>query len=114
MASADGGREANFICQVQRVRREIETRFQRAHNLLKQREAELLTALERLACDYSGDQMIQQMKELSISKKALRESLKANENQAIFEGSVAPIDARIKELETKLQTIKDTYGSVAL
>ena len=53
----------------------------------------LLTALERLACDYSGDQMIQQMKELSISKKVLRESLKANENQAIFEGSVAPIDA---------------------
>ena len=73
-----------------------------------------MAELERLAYEYSGDGITQQMEELSISKEALRDSLKANENKAIFEESAALIDVRIKELETKLQTIKDTYVSVSL
>ena len=73
MATTDGAREDSFLSQVERVRREIETHFQRAHELLQQREAELLAELERLACEYSGDGISQQMEELSISKEALRE-----------------------------------------
>ena len=114
MAKADGAREDSFLSQVEIVSREIEIHFQRVHELLQKREAELLAELERLAYEYLGDRTIQQMSELSISKEALRDSLRANENKAIFEESAALIDARIKELETKLQTTKDTYGSVSL
>ena len=64
MASAYGAREYRFLAQVVRVRREIETHFQRAHELLQRREAELLAELQRLAYEYSGDRISQQMKEL--------------------------------------------------
>ena len=114
MARADGSGGDIFLSQVDVVRREIETRFQRAHELLQKRKAKLLAEIERLAYEYSGDGITQQMNELSISKEALRDSLKANENKAIFEESATLIDARIKELETLLQTTKDTYGRVAL
>ena len=114
MASVEDCRQDSFLSQVERVRREIEIHFHRAHELLQRREAELLAELERLAYEYSGDGITQQMEELFISKEALRDSLKANENKAIFEGSAAPIDVRIKDLKTELQTTKDTYGSVAL
>ena len=73
MASADIAEEDIFLSQVERVRREIETHFQRAHEQLQQREAELLAELERLAYEYSGEGITQQMKELSFSKQALRE-----------------------------------------
>ena len=114
MASTYSVEEDSFLFQVEKVRREIETRFEIAHNLLQQREAELLAELERLAYEYSGDGITQQIEELSISKEALRDSHKANENKAMFEESAALIDARIKALETKLQNIKDTYLSVSL
>ena len=61
MASAYGAREDSFLSQVERVRREIETHFQRAHKLLQRREAELLAELERLAYEYSGEGITQQM-----------------------------------------------------
>ena len=44
MASADGV----FLSQVERVRREIETHFQRAHELLQEREADLLAELQEM------------------------------------------------------------------
>ena len=51
---------------------------------------------------------------MSVSKDALRETLKGNENKLVLNQSLAPIDARIKELETKLQRAKDTYERVSL
>ena len=114
MASAGGVGEDKFLSQVEKVRRKVETLFQKAHELLQARKADLLAELQRLAYEYSGDGIKQQVKELYISKEGLRDSLKTNENKAIFEQSSALIDARIKELETKLQTTKDTYGSVSL
>ena len=114
MASDDGVGEDRFLSQAEIVRREIEAHFRRAHELLQRREADLLAELQRLAYEYSGDAITQQIKELSLTKESIRENLKANGNMIIFEQSSALIDARIKELETKLRTTKDTYESVSL
>ena len=114
MASAYGVGEESFLSHVERVRSEIHTKFIRAHELLQAREADLLAELQRLINKYKGEGITLQIKELSISKEGLRNALKENENKIIFELSAAPIDARIKELETKLRTAKDSYKSVSL
>ena len=114
MASAYGVGEESFLSHVERVRSEIHTEFIRAHELLQAREADLLAELQTLVDEYTGDGITLQIKELSISKEGLRDALKGNENKLIFEQSAAPIDARINELETKLQTAKYTYRSVSL
>ena len=106
--------EESFLSHVERTRKEIQARFQKAHKTLQDRETDLLAEIQRLRGEYTGDRITQQIQELSISREAVRNALKENENKLIFEQSVAPIDARIAELETKLQTAKDSYRSVSL
>ena len=114
MASADNLREESFLSHVERVRSEIQTKFLRAHKILQDREADLLAELQRLVDEYTGDGITQQIKQLSVSKDGLRDTLTGNENKLILDQSLAPIDARIKELETKLQSAKYTYKRVSL
>ena len=64
--------------------------------------------------EYTGDGITQQIKQLSVSKDGLRETLTGNENKLILDQSLAPIDARIKELETRHQRAKYTYKRVSL
>ena len=64
--------------------------------------------------EYTGDGITQQIKQLYISKDALRETLTENENKEILNQSLAPIDACIKKLEALLQRAKDTYKRVSL
>ena len=101
--------EESFLSHVERVRSEIQTKFLRAHKILQDREADLLAELQRLV-----DGITQQIKQLSVSEDALRDTLTGNENKEFLNQSLAPIDARIKELETKLQRAKDTYKRVSL
>ena len=114
MASAVCVEEESFLSHVERVRSEIETKFLRAHQVLQDREADLSAELQRLVDEYTGDGITQQITELSESKDALRKTIKGNENKLILDQSLAPIDARIKELETNLQRAKDTYKRVSL
>ena len=106
--------EESFLSHVERVRSEIRTKFLRAHKILQDREADLLAELQRLVDEYTGDGITQQIKQLSVSKDALRDTLTGNENKEFLDQSLAPIYARIKELETKLQRAKDTYKRVSL
>ena len=92
----------------------MRTKFLRAHKILQDREADLLAELQRLVDEYTGDGITQQIKQLSVSKDALRETLKGNENKLILNQGLAPIDTRIKKLETNLQRAKDTYKRVSL
>ena len=112
MASAYGVGEESFLSHVERVRSEIHTKFIRAHELLQAREADLLAELQRLVDEYTGEGITQRMQQLSISKVGLRDTLTDNENKEFLDNQVANIDARIAELNTKLQTAKDTYKSV--
>ena len=106
--------EESFLSRVERVRSEIRTKFLRAHKILQEREAVLLAELQRLVEEYTGDGITQQIQQLSVSKDALRDTLKGNENKLILNQSLAPIDARLRELETTLQGAKDTYKRVSL
>ena len=112
MASAYGVGEESFLSHVERVRSEIHTKFIRAHELVQAREADLLAELQRLVDEYTGEGITQRMQQLSISKVGLRDTLTDNENKEFLENQLANIDARIAELNTKLQTAKDTYKSV--
>ena len=114
MASADCVGEESFLSHVERVRNEIQSKFLRAHNILQDREADLLAELQRLVEEYTGKRITQQIKQLSVSKDALRETLTENENKEILDQNIASIDARIKKLEASLQIAKDTYKSVSL
>ena len=114
MASADCMRAESFLSHVERVRSLIQTKFLRAHKILQDREADLLAELQRLVDEYTGDGITQQIKQLSVSKDALRDTLKGNENKEFLDKNLALIDARIAELETKLQRAKDTYKRVSL
>ena len=114
MASADSLREESFLSHVERVRSEMQTKFLRAHKILQAREADLLAELQRLVDEYTGDGITQQITELSESKDALRKTIKGNENKEFLDKNLAIIDARIAELETKLQSAKDTYKRVSL
>ena len=114
MASADCVGEESFLSHVERVRSEIQSKFLIAHNILQEREADLLAELQRLVEEYTGKRITQQIKQLSVSKDALRETLTENENKEILDQNIASIDARIKKLETSLQRAKDTFKRVSL
>ena len=109
-----GGVGDSFLSRVERVRSDIQTKFLRAHRVLQAREADLLAELQRLADEYTGEGIMLQIKRLSSSKDSLRDSLTENENKETLEQSIAPINARIAELEIKLQRAKDTYKCVSL
>ena len=114
MASAYGVGEESFLSHVERVRSEIHTKFIRAHELVQAREADLLAELQRLVDEYTGDELVLQIKELTVSKDALKIALTKNTNKEILDQSLGPINTLIKELEIKLRTAKDSYKSVSL
>ena len=114
MASADCGEEESFLSHVERVRNEIQTKFLRAHNILQDREADLLAELQRLVDEYTGDGLTQQIKQLSDTISDLFISLKGNENIEILHQSVVPIHARIHDLEERHKKIKSTFKRVSL
>ena len=114
MASADCVGEESFFSHVERVRSEIQSMFLRAHKILQDREVDLLAELQRLVEEYTGKRITQQIKQISVSKDALRETLTGNENKEILDQNIASIDARIKELETNFQRAKYTYKRVSL
>ena len=101
-----------FLCRVQTVRKEISDKFSRARKLLEERETALLEELQVLEQEYTGEGLDDKIKQMNITKDNLIATLKENENREMLEQSLAPIDARINELEAKLQTAKDTYKSV--
>ena len=114
MASAYGVGEESFLSHVERVRSEIHTKFIRAHELVQAREADLLAEVQRLVDEYTGKGITLRIKQLSISKVGLRDTLTDNENKEFLENQLANIDARIAELLAKLRTAKDSYKSVSL
>ncbi|KAI6659000.1 E3 ubiquitin-protein ligase TRIM71-like [Oopsacas minuta] len=102
-----------FISRVQEVRVEIRDKFTRARHHLEARETELLAKLKQVEDDYTGEGVCDKVNQLKISKDNLISTFKDNENKEMLDQSLSPIESRIKELETKLQTAKDTYKSIA-
>ena len=114
MATADGMVEDTFLCHVESVLVEIQDKFMKAHNILQYREANLRAELQRLIDEYTGEGIVLQIKELSASKVDLRNRITLNENKDFLEKQLANSDARIAELNTKLQKAQNTFKSVSL
>ena len=113
LSSLSSPDEDSFLTSVKQIRVQICEKFLKARKLLKARESVLLADLQRLEDDYTGEGVMEKIKQMNISKESLISTLKANENREMLELSLGPIETRIKELEAKLQTAKDTYKTLA-
>ena len=114
MANVSTIGEDNFLVHVKNVQSEMRDKFPKAHKVLQDREADLLAKLQTLEDEFNEDEITKQIKQLNLSKDALKNTLTGNENKDILDQSLTNIDTRIDVLKQKLHTAKDTYKSVTL
>ena len=69
MASSNVSESEAFLSQAERVREEIRARFSRSHEVLRVREAALLSELDELVASYRGEGVREQIQELTRSKR---------------------------------------------
>ena len=100
MASANVLRSDSFLSQVERVRREITTKFQRTYQVLVEREATLLSMLDELVVRYRGEGVNQHIEELNRSKESRLSSAKENENKEIVKKSA---DAHMRKIKANFE-----------
>ena len=103
MASANVLRSDSFLSQVERVRREIATKFQRSHQVLVEREATLLSELDELVVRYRGEGVNQQIEELNRLKESQLSSVKENENKETLKKIVSVLEERVREIRAKFE-----------
>ena len=96
------------------MREEIRARFSRSHELLREREAALLSELDELVASYRGEGVREQIQELNRIMESMKTTVQRNENQETVATSVAVMNARIRELEVGLETAKDRMRRVEL
>ena len=114
MASVRVEGDNPFLAQVERVRVELRERVARAHQVLQERETELLSELQQLEDAYRGEGVGKQIDQLRIHKEQTIATLKDNKNREFLEQSVAILDARMRELEVNLDTARDRMRRVEL
>ena len=114
MASANVLRSDSFLSQVERVRREITTKFQRSHQVLVEREATLLSELDELVVRYRGEGVNQQIEELNRLKDSQLSSVKENENKDIVRKSVSVLEEHMREIRAKFERDLATMRRVVL
>ena len=109
MASVEvmGSGEDGFLSQLERARREMRNRFRAVHELLQEREAALLAEFQELEDRFRGVGIADEMKQLSLSKEHLQNTLKGNTNQEVLQETIAPLERKMKELEMSLEKAKE-------
>ena len=103
MASANVLRSDPFLSQVERVRREIATKFQRSHQVLEEREATLLSELDEQVVRYRGEGVNQQIEELNRLKESQLSSVKENENKETLKKIVSVLEERVRKIRAKFE-----------
>ena len=91
MASANFAVEDSFLSHAERVYIEIREKFVRAHQILQNRETDLLAELQRLVDEYTGAGMRDEIQQLNESKQMIA-TLKGNQGKEVLDQSVALID----------------------
>ena len=114
MASANVLRSDSFLSQVERVRREIATKFQRSHQVLVEREATLLSELDELVVRYMGEGVNQQIEELNRLKESQLSSVKENENKETVKKIVSVLEERVREIRAKFERDLASMRSIVL
>ena len=103
-----------FLSQLERVRVELRECVTRAHLMLEERESVLLSELEQLENSYKGGVVIRQIDQLRHTKEQMECNLTENGNQETLKLSVAPLNARITELESQLESTRSRLKEVEL
>ena len=114
MASANAPGENPFLSQLERVRVELRRKVVRAHQVLQEREAALLSELQQLEDDYRGEGVYLQIDQLRTSKEQSIVTLRDNLNTKILEDFVALLDTQMRELAANLETAGDRMRRVDL
>ena len=108
MASAESGSEEHdTLSQFDRARRQIRDKFSRTHYLLQEREAALLAEVQELEDTFRGQGIADEMKQLSLSKEQLENTLRGNKSSEILRQSIALIDQKIAELKSLLEKAQE-------
>ena len=108
MASAESGSEEHdTLSQFDRARRQIRDKFSRTHYLLQEREATLLAEVQELEDTFRGRGIAEEMKQLSLSKEQLENTLKGNKSREILLQSIALLDQQIAELTISLEKAQE-------
>ena len=108
MASAESGSEEHdTLSQFDRARRQIRDKFSRTHYLLQEREAVLLAEVQELEDTFRGQGIADEMKQLSLSKEQLENTLKGNKSREILLQGIALIDQKIAELKISLEKAQE-------
>ncbi|KAI6654379.1 hypothetical protein LOD99_776 [Oopsacas minuta] len=104
----------DFLSRIEAVRAELSKNVARAHQVLDDRERELISELHLIEANYRGEGYIKQIEQLKITKEQTISTLTDNENKDFLEQSVATLDARIREIEAKIVANKDSMKRVEL
>ena len=108
MASAESGSEEHdTLSQFDRARRQIRDKFSRTHYLLQEREVALLAEVQELEDTFRGHGIADEMKQLSLSKEQLENTLKGNKSREILQQGIALIDEKIAELTISLEKAQE-------
>ena len=87
-----------FLEHVSRVREEIGRKFFRAHQVLGERETELLSELDQLEERYRGDAITEQIEDLEKLKEVELATSKVNKNKDLVMQHVSELDDRVRKL----------------
>ena len=98
MATPNAQERDRFLKHVSRVREEIGRKFFRAHQVLEERETELLSELDQLEERYRGDAITEQIDDLNKLREVQLSTSKVNNNKDLLMQHVSELDDRVRKL----------------
>ena len=102
-----------FLKHVRRVREEIERKFARAHQLLVERETELISKLDQLEARYRGDDIIERIDGLNNLITQFS-NLKLNPDKDLVVKEVAMLNDRVRTIMEDWEMEKASMKRVEL
>ena len=103
-----------FLEHIGRVREEIGRKFFRAHQVLGERETELLTELDQLEGRYRGNAITEQIEDLKKLKEVELATSKVNKNKDLVMQHVSELDDRVRKLREDWEKERASMRRVVL
>ena len=114
MASVSVLSEDRFRLKVEGLREEIGRKFARAHQVLGEREIELLSELDQLEERYRGDDIIEQIEDLNQLREVQLATSKVNKNKDLVMQHVSELNDRVRSLRKDWEKKRARMGKVEL
>ena len=114
MASVSVLSEDRFRSNVEKVREEIGRKFAKAHQVLGERETELLSQLDQLEERYRGEGINEQIEDLNQLKEMQLAKAKINNIKDLVLQHVSELDDHVKKLREDLEKERASMRRVEL